>query len=276
MMCAHAHGPESSSADDPPHRDRRSARRDLARRRRGRRRTAVIGADRWRSARAPRSARTSSSTGAPASAATTASSSSARSAARRRTRSTRGEDTGSRSATATRSASSARSTAARRRMRGVTRVGTTTGSWPTCTSRTTAGRRPHHLRQQRHARRPRPGRRLGDPGRHDCVHQFCAIGAHCVHRRWAIVLTGRAAVRDLQRQSGGAARHQYRGPQAPRLRSRDDQRAAPRLQTLYKDGLTTAEAIQALAPLSAEATDADRAVALLRTLCSNSQRGIVR
>ena len=96
------------------------------------------------------------------SAATTASSSSARSAARRRTRSTPASRRGWRSATATRSASSAPSTAAPRRTTASRASATTTGSWPTCTSRTTArSATTPILANNAHARRPRARRRLG-------------------------------------------------------------------------------------------------------------------
>ena len=89
---------------------------------------------RWHDAWAP----TPWSRGRPPSAATIASSSLPPSARIPRTRSTGASPPSWRSATATPSASSAPSIAARRRTRASPASATTTGSWPTCTSPTTA------------------------------------------------------------------------------------------------------------------------------------------
>src|SRR3569832_2423204 len=90
------------------------------------------------SAPAPGSGRTSSSRAPRTSAATIKSSSSLRSARCRRIKSTGANPRGSRSATVTSSASSAPSIAARCRAAGSRTSATTIGSWPMCTSRTTA------------------------------------------------------------------------------------------------------------------------------------------
>jgi UDP-N-acetylglucosamine acyltransferase len=108
------------------------------------------------------------------------------------------------------------------------------------------------------------------------IHQFCSMGAHSMAGGGAIVL------RDLPPFvicSGNPA--EPHGINTEGLKRRgfaaETVNALRRAyRTLYKDGLTTAEAIQALAPAAAEETDAGRAVALLRDFVQNSQRGIVR
>ena len=120
---------------------------------------------------------------------------------------------------------------------------------------------------------------LGDwaiMGGMSAIHQFCSMGAHSMAAGGAIVL------RDLPPFvicSGNPA--EPHGINTEGLKRRgfaaETINALRRAyRTLYKDGLTTAEAIQTLAPPSAEGTDADRAVALLRDFVQNSQRGIVR
>ena len=120
---------------------------------------------------------------------------------------------------------------------------------------------------------------LGDwaiMGGMSAIHQFCSMGAHSMAAGGAIVL------RDLPPFvicSGNPA--EPHGINTEGLKRRgfatETINALRRAyRTLYKDGLTTAEAIQALASPSVEETDADRAVALLRDFVQNSQRGIVR
>ena len=120
---------------------------------------------------------------------------------------------------------------------------------------------------------------LGDwaiMGGMSAIHQFCSMGAHSMAAGGAIVL------RDLPPFvicSGNPA--EPHGINTEGLKRRgfaaETINALRRAyRTLYKDGLTTAEAIEALAPPSAEETDAGRAVAQLRDFVQNSQRGIVR
>jgi UDP-N-acetylglucosamine acyltransferase len=120
---------------------------------------------------------------------------------------------------------------------------------------------------------------LGDwaiMGGMSAIHQFCSMGAHSMAAGGAIVL------RDLPPFvicSGNPA--EPHGINTEGLKRRgfatETINALRRAyRTLYKDGLTTAEAIEALAPTSAEETDAGRAVALLRDFVQNTQRGIVR
>lgn len=120
---------------------------------------------------------------------------------------------------------------------------------------------------------------LGDwaiMGGMSAIHQFCSMGAHAMAGGGAIVL------RDLPPFvicSGNPA--EPHGINTEGLKRRgfaaETVNALRRAyRTLYKDGLTTAEAVQALAPAAGEASDAGRAVALLRDFVQNSQRGIVR
>jgi UDP-N-acetylglucosamine acyltransferase len=108
------------------------------------------------------------------------------------------------------------------------------------------------------------------------IHQFCSMGAHSMAAGGSIVL------RDLPPFvicSGNPAEPHGINTEGLKRRGFEPEtinalRRAYR--TLYKDGLTTTEAIQALAPVATEETDAGRAVALLRDFVQNSQRGIVR
>jgi UDP-N-acetylglucosamine acyltransferase len=120
---------------------------------------------------------------------------------------------------------------------------------------------------------------LGDwaiMGGMSAIHQFCSMGAHSMAAGGAIVL------RDLPPFvicSGNPA--EPHGINTEGLKRRgfatETINALRRAyRTLYKDGLTTAEAIEALESPSAEDTDAGRAVAQLRDFVQNSQRGIVR
>ena len=128
-------------------------------------------------------------------------------------------DRAARSATATRSASSAPSTSARCRTTASPASATTTGSWPTCTSRTTASvGNQTILANNADARRPRAPRRLGDRRRARAgVHQFVKVGAHAMIGFAEPRLAGRAAVHDGRRQSARGARLQRRGPAPARL-----------------------------------------------------------
>jgi UDP-N-acetylglucosamine acyltransferase len=120
---------------------------------------------------------------------------------------------------------------------------------------------------------------LGDwaiMGGMSAIHQFCSMGAHSMAAGGSIVL------RDLPPFvicSGNPAEPHGINTEGLKRRGFEPEtinalRRAYR--TLYKDGLTTTEAIQALAPVATEETDAGRAVALLRDFVQNSQRGIVR
>ena len=118
---------------------------------------------------------------------------------------------------ATRSASSAPSTAAPCRTRASRASATTTGSWPTCTSRTTAGRQPHDPGQQRHAGRPRACRRLGhrrrSDGRAPVLQDRRARHDGLPEPR----LAGRAAVHDGVGQPARGPGLQHRRPAPARL-----------------------------------------------------------
>ena len=106
------------------------------------------------------------------------------------------------------------------------RSATTTGSWPTCTSRTTASvGNQTILANNADARRPRAPGRLGDRRRADAA---CTSSSRSARMRWsaspARVLAGRAAVHDGRRQPAGGARLQRRGPAPARLQRRAHRR----------------------------------------------------
>ena len=115
---------------------------------------------------------------------------------------------------------------------------TTTGSWPTCTSRTTARSAttpcspttPRSPATWRSATRSILGGFAG-------VHQFCRIGAHAFIGMGCLRQRRRAAVRDGRAgRLRPPARHQRRGPEAPRLRRRAHRRDQARLPALYISG----------------------------------------
>jgi UDP-N-acetylglucosamine acyltransferase len=120
---------------------------------------------------------------------------------------------------------------------------------------------------------------LGDwaiMGGMSAIHQFCSMGAHSMAAGGSIVL------RDLPPFvicSGNPA--EPHGINTEGLKRRGFEADAINVlrrayKTLYKEGLTTADAVQALSTLAAEHTSAADAVGLLRDFVRDSQRGIVR
>ena len=108
------------------------------------------------------------------------------------------------------------------------------------------------------------------------IHQFCSMGAHSMAAGGSIVL------RDLPPFvicSGNPA--EPHGINTEGLKRRGFTPETVNLlrrayKTLYKEGLTTADAVQALSELASEHPAAADAVALLRDFVRDSQRGIVR
>lgn len=111
------------------------------------------------------------------------------------------------------------------------------------------------------------------------IHQFCSVGAHAMAGGGAVVLRD---VPPFVICSGNPA--EPHGINSEGLKRRGFSAAAINAlrrayRVVYKDGLTVAEAVQALDTRMAEAAeDADvgAAVALLRDFVRDSQRGIVR
>lgn len=108
------------------------------------------------------------------------------------------------------------------------------------------------------------------------VHQFCAVGAHAMAGGGAIVL------RDLPpfvMCSGNPAEPHGINSEGLKRRgfSPETINALRRAyRTVYKDGLTAAEAVKALDEAAATGGDAATPLALLRDFVRDSQRGIVR
>jgi len=119
---------------------------------------------------------------------------------------------------------------------------------------------------------------LGDwaiMGGMSAIHQFCSMGPHAMAAGGSIVLRD---VPPFVICSGNPA--EPHGINSEGLKRRgygaDTVNALRRAyRALYKDGLTVAEAVQALAAPNDDATAAE-AVALLREFVQNSQRGIIR
>ena len=120
---------------------------------------------------------------------------------------------------------------------------------------------------------------LGDwaiMGGMSAIHQFCSMGAHSMAAGGSIVL------RDLPPFvicSGNPA--EPHGINTEGLKRRGFTPETVNLlrrayKTLYKEGLTTADAVQALAALAAEHPAAAEAVGLLGDFVRDSPRGIVR
>jgi UDP-N-acetylglucosamine acyltransferase len=120
---------------------------------------------------------------------------------------------------------------------------------------------------------------LGDwaiMGGMSAIHQFCSMGAHSMAAGGSIVL------RDLPPFvicSGNPA--EPHGINTEGLKRRGFTTETVNLlrrayKTLYKEGLTTADAVQALAALAVEHPAAADAVSLLGDFVRDSQRGIVR
>lgn len=108
------------------------------------------------------------------------------------------------------------------------------------------------------------------------VHQFCAVGAHAMAGGGAVVL------RDLPpfvMCSGNPAEPHGINSEGLKRRgfSAETINALRRAyRVVYKDGLTAAEAVQALGETAAAVGDEGSAIALLRDFVRDSQRGIVR
>lgn len=120
---------------------------------------------------------------------------------------------------------------------------------------------------------------LGDwaiMGGMSAIHQFCAMGAHAMAGGGSIIL------RDLPPYvicSGNPAEPHGINTEGLKRRgfSAESVNALRRAyRTLYKEGLTAAEAIEALGAAAAEDSESGRAVAALRDFVQQSQRGIVR
>ena len=100
------------------------------------------------------------------------------------------------------------------------------------------GRQPHHLRQQRHAGRPRRGRRLGDPRRLRRRAPVLPDRRPRLHRHGRADQRRRAALRHGRPTSTAAPRGiNSRRPQAPRLRRRAHRRDQARLPHAVRVGL---------------------------------------
>jgi UDP-N-acetylglucosamine acyltransferase len=120
---------------------------------------------------------------------------------------------------------------------------------------------------------------LGDwaiMGGMSAIHQFCAMGAHAMAGGGSIIL------RDLPPFvicSGNPAEPHGINTEGLKRRgfSSESVNALRRAyRTLYKEGLTAAEAIAALGVAATEDSESGRAVAMLRDFVQQSQRGIVR
>ena len=146
---------------------------------------------------------------------------------------------------------------------------TTTGSWPTSTSRTTAGRQPHDHRRQRAPGRPRAAGRLGDRRRHD---RRPPVRAHRRARDARLPeprLAGRAAVHDGRRPPAGrcaaSTSRACAGAASPPSASARSSRCH---RLLYRDGLTLEDARARIAALAAAVAEAEADVALDRSTSS--------
>lgn len=120
---------------------------------------------------------------------------------------------------------------------------------------------------------------LGDwaiMGGMSAIHQFCSMGAHSMAAGGSIVL------RDLPPFvicSGNPAEPHGINTEGLKRRGFDAEtinllRRA--YKTLYKEGLTTADAVEALTRLASENAAAVEAIGLLSNFVRDSQRGIVR
>jgi len=108
------------------------------------------------------------------------------------------------------------------------------------------------------------------------IHQFCSMGSHSMAGGGSIIL------RDIPPFvicNGNPA--EPHGINTEGLRRRGFEAEVINLlrrayKTLYRDGLTTAEAVDALASLAAENPVASAAIGQLRDFVRDSQRGIIR
>jgi UDP-N-acetylglucosamine acyltransferase len=108
------------------------------------------------------------------------------------------------------------------------------------------------------------------------VHQFCSVGPHAMAGGGSIVL------RDIPPYvmcNGNPA--QPHGINTEGLKRRGFEADTINLlrrayKTLYKEGMTTVEAVSALASMVAEHPASAGAIGLLKDFVSNSQRGIIR
>jgi UDP-N-acetylglucosamine acyltransferase len=108
------------------------------------------------------------------------------------------------------------------------------------------------------------------------VHQFCSVGPHAMAGGGSIVL------RDIPPYvMGNGNPTEPHGINTEGLKRRGYEADTINLlrrayRTLYKDGLTTVEAVSALAAMAAEHPASAGAIGLLKDFVSNSQRGIIR
>jgi len=108
------------------------------------------------------------------------------------------------------------------------------------------------------------------------VHQFCSVGPHAMAGGGSIVL------RDIPPYvmcNGNPA--EPHGINTEGLKRRGFEADTINLlrrayKTLYKEGMTTVEAVSALASMVAEHPASAGAIGLLKDFVSNSQRGIIR
>ncbi len=108
------------------------------------------------------------------------------------------------------------------------------------------------------------------------VHQFCSVGAHAMAAGGAIVL------RDVPPYvicSGNPA--EPHGINSEGLKRRGVDTGTINLlrrayRTLYRDGLTVADAVTAIGAFAAENPSSAAAIGVLKEFVQNSQRGIVR
>jgi len=108
------------------------------------------------------------------------------------------------------------------------------------------------------------------------VHQFCSVGPHAMAGGGSIVL------RDIPPYvmcNGNPA--EPHGMNTEGLKRRGFEAETINLlrrayKMLYKEGLTTADAVTALAALAAENPQSAKAIGLFRDFVDNSQRGIIR
>ena len=108
------------------------------------------------------------------------------------------------------------------------------------------------------------------------VHQFCSVGPHAMAGGGSIVL------RDIPPYvmcNGNPA--EPHGINTEGLKRRGFEAETINLlrrayRTLYKEGMTTVEAVSALAVMAAEHPASAGAIGLLKDFVSNSQRGIIR
>ncbi|HTN50142.1 MAG TPA: acyl-ACP--UDP-N-acetylglucosamine O-acyltransferase [Burkholderiaceae bacterium] len=108
------------------------------------------------------------------------------------------------------------------------------------------------------------------------IHQFCVIGPHAMAAGGAIVLRD---VPPFVTCSGNPAEPHGIHSEGLKRRAFESEvinglRRAYRI--VYKDGLTTAEAVQKLDELALAAGDEGKAITLLRDFVRDSQRGIIR